>query len=223
MTLFFYLTDKSVLINTTKSSIPTYTKTKSLGSSSNESFEQRKRTASKEHDIDATAATTSGGGGAAAASSSNMDINDPTSMLKARKLKSHLIERFHSNETEMTTSGEVVVVGPNRPSHSQLYRNQITSPIPDDSSLNRDGGDDNFKETDYTTTKATKKLRSNDSQSLSVLILHPTHDFYFGGTLCKLLLNQRLLDEFICNEHYRPNALHKVKVDVDFTQEILIN
>lgn len=198
-----------------------------MGSSSNESFEQRKRAVSKEHDIDAASTAAAATSGTTVAAASNMDINDPTSMLKARKLKSHLIERFNSNEIEMTTSGEVIVVGLNRPSHSQLYRHQITSPIPDDSSLSRDG-DENFKDMDFTTktttTKiATKKLRTNDSSSLSVLILHPTRDFYLGGVLSKLLLNQRLLDEFICNEHYRPNALHKVKVDVDFTQEILIN
>ena len=57
---------------------------------------------------------------------------------------------------------------------------------------------------------------------VSVFILHSSHDFYISACLDESLIDNHLLHTVINNQNFKPKTLHKIKLDVLFSSNIII-
>ena len=57
---------------------------------------------------------------------------------------------------------------------------------------------------------------------VSIFILHSSHDFYISACLEESLIDDHLLNTMIKNPSFRPKTLHKIKLDVLFSSNIII-
>jgi hypothetical protein len=57
---------------------------------------------------------------------------------------------------------------------------------------------------------------------VSIFILHSSHDFYISACLDETLIDTHLLHTVINNSTFKPKTLHKIKLDVLFSSNIII-
>lgn len=158
--------------------------------------------------------------------STGKDDASSSSSQKAKKIKSHYIERYISHENRSGSPSK----SSKRPTN-EIANNSLYSPDDGGSIGGRysQASQDDAKMVSPSKPHVDQSIRSNSSdtlrtsgESLSIFILHASQDFYFGGLVDKSLINKSILNNFVCNRNYRPISLHKVKVDVDFNQEIIV-
>ncbi len=57
---------------------------------------------------------------------------------------------------------------------------------------------------------------------ISIFILHSSHDFYISACLDESLIDDHLLTSIVNNNNFRPKTIHKIKLDVVFSSNIMI-
>ena len=57
---------------------------------------------------------------------------------------------------------------------------------------------------------------------ISIFILHSSHDFYISACLDESLIDDHLLTSIVNNNNFKPKTIHKIKLDVVFSSNIMI-
>ena len=176
--------------------------------------------------------------------------NDSREKEKVKKIKSNLIRRFNDSESpvprpyfsnnshennnnnndNINNNNDIIEIKPNRNemitsssstnnvlSHSkQAESNSCYQNIIDKSRIN------NTKINNESSHQANEIANINNAAMLSIFIMHNSHDFYLSACIDESLIEENLLRNILKNKDFKPNALQKIKLDVSFASNIVI-
>ncbi len=153
---------------------------------------------------------------------------------KVKKLKSNLIRRFNdssespnprppfSNSSQDNRNNDIIEIKPskNEMITSSCSNNVLSHSKQTEFSCYQNILDKcNISKLNNETSNA-KEIAKNTM--LSIFIMHNSHDFYLSACIDESLIEENLLCNILKNKEFKPNALQKIKLDVSFASNIVI-